>query len=511
MERLVTRRWFPFILGAIGALGMPPFYALPALILAYSGFAFLFIKHGFTPKHTFIQTYLFAFGYHVAGLWWISNALLGQLAALWWAWPLALLGLPALLALFPAVLLALTRAYMPITQPPFVQWLAFTLVFMLAECARSTLFTGLPWNLPAMVWLSNFLLPVAQSASVLGVYGLSLFTLQLCAAPALLFLLPKNQAAKILGLCVAFVFLFFVFGWQRLHSVLPARPQAATIAVVQPNVTVDDANTAQRAQEKFEDAISLTQQALNKAPNATVIWPETMLNQYMLEAFPKTAGQLQNMVLAYPNATFLTGYFYETQKQNGKPQYHNAIATWNAGALAPTPLYSKFHLVPFGEYMPFENIIPLTPVTGYAGFAKGRGVQTISLKNVPPFRPLICYEVIFPAYSHRQQAEWLLTVADDSWYKHSTGPYQHLAQAQMRAIEQGLPIVRSTSNGISAVTNAFGQILTKISYNHSGIMVFELPPPTTRMSIYSLYGNLVFYIYFGIIALILRIFWRPMP
>ena len=180
------------------------------------------------------------------------------------------------------------------------------------------------------------------------------------------------------------------------------------------------------------------------------------------------------------------------------------------GAIVAT--YDKVHLVPFGEYLPFQNFLEslgleqLTRVRG--GFTAGPKLRTLNIPGLPPAAPLICYEAIFPGavIPDGPRPAWMLNVSNDAWFGMTPGPYQHLAQARLRAVEEGLPLVRATNNGISAVIDPLGRIWKSIPLGQEGVLDSTLPMPINA-TFYAKYRDapaLVLAICFAIFAFTAR-------
>ena len=165
------------------------------------------------------------------------------------------------------------------------------------------------------------------------------------------------------------------------------------------------------------------------------------------------------------------------------------IAVWNslhalspAGAIAAS--YDKHHLVPFGEYMPLRGIVNLRALAaaGTVDTSPGPGPRTLSLPGVPPFSPLICYEAIFPGEvvadgAHpNERPQWLLNITNDAWFGHTAGPYQHFQAARLRAVEEGMPLVRAANTGISAVVDSYGRVVGRLGLGEVGVLDVPLPP-----------------------------------
>jgi apolipoprotein N-acyltransferase len=217
-----------------------------------------------------------------------------------------------------------------------------------------------------------------------------------------------------------------------------------------------------------------------------VLWPETALP---FTLWPDGTMPKQTMESIRLKAPLITGVVAaERDKQS--------LRLWNSiAAIDPegqvVARYAKHQLVPFGEFVPLRSILPLEKITpGDIDFSRGAGPQTVTVPGLPPFSPLVCYEVIFPwiAVDPAHRPEWMLNVTNDGWYGDSPGPYQHFAMARMRAIEQGLPLVRVANNGISAVVDPYGRMGARLALNRRAALDSALPAPLPP-TLYARYGE----------------------
>lgn len=220
-----------------------------------------------------------------------------------------------------------------------------------------------------------------------------------------------------------------------------------------------------------------------------VIWPETSLPFFLGE----DPARLQMVADAAGNKTeVIAGALRRTSRSGFNSLVH---LDEKGGVLS---VFDKHHLVPFGEYLPFEDFLSGFGLSGLAdligGFDEGKGPRVLTSLKLPPFAPLICYEAIFPSYARVQsiRPDWLVHITNDAWFGSFSGPYQHLAQAQMRAIEQGLPLARSANTGISAMIDPAGRIVAQIDLNEADFLDVALPAPL-RQTVYAKLGDFPFF------------------
>ncbi len=452
-----------FGLGAFAALALPPVHAVPVLLLALPGL-FIMTMEAPTARRAALVAFAWGWGFHVAGLHWLTNAILTEAERYWWLVPLAVPGLAIPLAAFTVVPALVARR----AAPGWPRILAFAAAWVAAELLRGILFTGFPWNLIGTVWAFGAL-PI-QAAAWIGVHGLSLATLLMALAP----LRGWRGAAGSL----AALLLFAAFGLVRL---LPQEPDPAPVALV-----LVQGNVAQEAKWREESRIPIFQRyidltaagvqaARRDAPDSRilVIWPETA-SPYLLANDP-AAARLATAPLP-PGATLLAGSVRAEFAPDGRPTrvWNSLVALDAQGTVLDA--YDKAHLVPFGEYTPLRGLLPIRLVLSALDFTPGPGLRRIDLPGLPGFGGLICYEVIFPgAVTPAARPGFLVNVTNDAWFGVSAGPYQHLAAARLRAVEEGLPLARAAQTGISAVFDARGREVERMGLAATGVVLAPLP------------------------------------
>jgi apolipoprotein N-acyltransferase len=490
-----------FLYGGIGALSMPPF-TTPALIVSLS--LYWITLTSFEKKwHAFPAGFLFGFGYFLAGVWWVGNALLVGGNPYLWALPLAVCGLQALLALFP-MMAAVCSQYLHQGRS-LGAYLFFLAMMGFWEWARGTFFTGFPWNLFGMAWTYN--LAMLQILSVGGIYLLSLLTVFMFSVPAFALAGAAKRSVRfgLLGVAVISGASLFWWGHARLEAQTTEYNPDVIVQVVTPNIPQD---------EKWDDSLFWpnfvkTIQAIAPArmdgsvtgKTRFIVLPETAMHFSALED-KDAAAELKRILKMYPEKTYLlTGMLRRSfDPTTGEASYHNSLVGLDQD-LNENFAFDKFHLVPFGEYIPFQKYIPIGPVVAFSGFNSGPGPQTISLDTAPSFSPLVCYEVIFPgAVTALPRPDWIVNVTNDAWYGRSPGPYQHLGHAVYRAIEEGLPVVRSTNTGISAIIDPYGRILMQSPLFEQAVQTAHLPRPGEK-TYFSEHKNIFFFILIIILGL----------
>lgn len=493
--RLIT----PPACGALAAAAMPPWCFWPGLFAGLGAFYVFLALIPRSRKAACACGWLFGFGYFTCNMAWVANALLVEGNEYAWAWPLAAAGLPALLAFFPALAAALVpRAFLS-TLPGF---LYLVLALTGAEWLRGHILTGLPWNLYGYAWTQT--LPIAQLASVGGIYWLTLLTVAAAALPGFLLVWKADGRARAAALGCLLLLTATAYGWgaHRLDT-YPAKKNRRDVLVrlVQPDIPQEDKWNPAKAGDNLDRLLSLSAaKPVNALFTTLIVWPETALTEFQLRD-PAAAAALRAVLSAYEGPVYLlTGYLRTEKDAQGNRRYYNSLAVFGRD-LRTAALFDKAHLVPFGEYMPLPG---LDAVTGFTGFEKGPGPQTLSLPGVGSFSPRICYEIIFPesAASTVPPAGFVVNVTNDSWYGDSAGPRQHFAIARFRAIEEGIPVVRSANTGISGIIDPLGKIVHQNALFTAAGDDIPLPAPLPRPTTYTTLKDRIF---FGNICLIVAI------
>jgi apolipoprotein N-acyltransferase len=484
-----------FVLGALLAGALPPVDLTPLIFVAFPGL--LWLDEGSAgPWASARLGYVFGLGFFVAGLYWIAAALFVDIARFWWAVPIAVLGLPAFLALYPAVALGVTSLATTVLRlPAGARICLFAVAWGAAEWARGHFLTGLPWNLVGYAWSGGFpgSLAVLQSVAWIGIYGLSFVTVLAAALPVLLgipSLSPMAQArraAPALGAALL-ILLPAAFGALRLHLV-PFDATGTWLRLVQPSIPETLKWDPAAAEENFHRLIELSSGPAEH-PLAAVLWPEAA-TPFLLERDDPHRTAIA--AIAPKDGYVITGALRTNPSPDPPTRIWNSIEAID-GAGAIRARYDKAHLVPFGEYMPFGDVLPVKKITpGSIDLSAGPGPQTMALPGLPALSPMICYEAIFPgaAIDGEARPAWILNLTNDAWYGRSSGPYQHFAIARTRAIEEGLPLVRVANNGISGIVDPAGRVVARTRLDSVGHVDVPLPASLSP-TLYGTTGNWLF-------------------
>jgi apolipoprotein N-acyltransferase len=465
---------------------------VPLLLVAFTGLVWL-VDGTRRPLEAFWVGWWFGAGHFAGGIYWIANALLTDPVRFGWMIPPIVGGLAAVLALFPGFAAAGTRA-LGGRGPARIVVLAGLWVFF--EWLRGWVFTGFPWNLIGSAW--GFSDAMIQLASLTGVWGLSWITVLAAAMPALLGDWRPDARARArlhvgLGsIAAAAIVLTAVWagGAWRLSEAAVASVPDVRLRIVQAAIDPALKNNADLREANLGRHLRLTIDTPGFAQASHVIWPETA-TQFLLDQDPEVRRAVATA--APPGGLLLTGAPRGELGADGRlTQVWNSLVAVNPSA-AIVGSFDKFHLVPLGEYVPLRSLLPfiskITP--GNLDFSAGPGPVTLRLPGLPPVGPLICYEVIFPGavVDQTDRPSWLLNLTNDAWFGMSTGPYQHFVTARLRAVEEGLPLVRAANSGISGVVDPYGRVTARLGLGDAGVMDVALPAPAPGLTFYARFGD----------------------
>jgi apolipoprotein N-acyltransferase len=460
-----------FAAGLVSALGFEPFRLFPCLLLATAALVLLLDGAASEPRRwrAFAWCgFAFGFGQFVMGLHWIVYPFLVDPSVHAWQIPFVALLFPGGLALFIA---AATAAAAPFWRAGASRLFVFTTAYAIGEWLRGHVLTGFPWNLAAYAW--GALPGVMQAAALVGSYALTLLTILLGATLAELF---RTRPDWRLPAAMGLVFLaLWAWGEIRLSAPLANVP-GVTVRLVQPDIPQAEKYKRQFILRNWRRLLVLSTAPAKPQPTL-IVWPEAA-PPFLLTAVPKALDDIA--LLTGNGRVLMTG---AVRREDGEElRYYNSFYIFGRGGeLLAT--YDKFHLVPFGEYLPFEatlGALGLEKLTGIAGsFTPGDGPHTYDVPGLPPVGPLICYEILFPGevVEPGKRPGVLVNVTDDSWFGPWAGPRQHLLVARMRAIEEGVPVLRSANTGISAAIDSYGRIKAALALGKTGYIDASLPAP----------------------------------
>ncbi|PKP71496.1 MAG: apolipoprotein N-acyltransferase [Alphaproteobacteria bacterium HGW-Alphaproteobacteria-4] len=455
-------------LGALAAAGQAPLGWWWLALAAFAGVLSLIARQATAGRAAWIGWAAGA-GYGAAAMFWIVEPFLVDAARHGWMAPFALALMAAGIGLFWAFAAGLGVG---IAGPArSARLLAVALGFGASDLLRGYIFTGLPWALLGHSFVGT---PLAQVAALTGAVGLSL-VFALAAAALAIVLSPRSGArfGRAAAGVAAGVMLAggWVWGASQLAAPMPAPARDIVLRLVQPNAT-----QALKWQPEFARAFFFRQVEMTAAPAARrpdlVIWPETSV-PFLLDT---PGAGLEIIAEAAAGVPVALGI----QRREGTRYFNSLVVLGAAGEV--TALYDKFHLTPFGEYIPFGDAFARIGVSAFAarlgnGFSAGAGARVLDLGALGRVQPLICYEAVFAQdlRAAPERPDWLMQVTNDSWFGALAGPQQHLAQARLRAVEFGLPLARAANTGVSAMIDARGRVLAQLPLNAQGFLDVPLP------------------------------------
>lgn len=497
------------IAGALAALSAAPLFLLPAMFIALPVLVWTLdgaerrkslLGKIFGP--TFRIGFWFGLGYFSASLHWLGAAFFVDGGWQLFAMPFAIVGLAAVLSIFWALGAAFSHL---IWSGGSARIFALAACLSLAELARGTLFTGFPFNLLGYALTANE--QMMQAASLVGVYGLTFVAILVASTPALVWpSADRPLVTRLLPLFLSLGLIALQLGWghQRLNSTVTEPFEGAVMRVVQPGIPQDEKWQVHSRDEVVTRLMDLSRMRTNPEDTGLdgidlLIWPEAALPFFLSEE-PQYLAQIARML---PAATILlTGAPREPYGTNGMviagaQPFNSALAINSDGEVITS--YDKTHLVPFGEYLPFQDVFSRFGITqfvhGSSGWAAGDARRLMSLPGLPAFLPLICYEIVYSGGlgAPIKDAGFLLVLTNDAWFDGSFGPEQHFHHARLRAVEEGKGMVRAANSGVSAFVDPLGRIEGRLGNGEVGVLK-GTPSQPLEETLFAKLGQIPFFV-----------------
>lgn len=494
-------RWLLLaLLAGVGVgIAFPPFGVLPGLL----GFTALMWSVDHAGPHrpirsAFLRGLAAGFGFFLVSLWWVAEAFFVDAAAHGWMAPIVMAILPTGMALFWGGACALYKAF---NAHGLKRAFVFAACFGLFEWLRGHVLTGFPWNLSGEVWAAGS--APSQTAALIGSYGLSVVTVATAGLLAVA-LGVESRRTRLAAAGLSAVVLAGLYGYGAWRLSQPALPDQPTrVRVVQANIDQGDKWRPDNLDGVLNAYLDLTRSPGRDAADI-VIWPEgavpSAANDYLgadVERRRRVAGALR------PGQLLMTGAFRveaAPDRPDGVRAYNTLLTLQRVGAdLQLLAIYDKHRLVPLGEFLPLRSILEpigfVSLVHAPADFTPGPQPAPIEAPGLPRVQPLICYESLFPGFTSDAggRPSWIVNPSNDSWFGKTSGPWQHLNIMGHRAIEEGLPVVRSTPTGVSAIIDAYGRTRSALSIGEAGVIDSPIPaalPPTP----YARWGEAMFWL-----------------
>ena len=484
---------FLIILGAASSLSLPPYNYLIINFFTFSAFfIFLFKKSKITQskKYFFFYGWLFGFGYFLSSLYWISIALTFD-QNFKFLIPITIILIPSFLGIFYGLV---TFCFIISKSKKIVSsFLVFSLFFGVLEFIRGSILTGFPWNLIAYSFVNH--LEILSITSLIGTYGFNLFCISLFASPAIFIL---RETRKDIGVCVVFLILpllFYLYGssYKETFNSSDVTNYDYKVRVIGSNISLNRFYLNIDPVSVINELIEISEP--EKDDKTIFIWPEGILPDVSQEELVEFKWLFED-TFSKNHLLFIGINSQKTNKE--KINYFNSLSIYGHD-LEILDFYNKINLVPFGEFLPFENILKkfgLSAITNnYQSFSKGQDREIIEIKRDDfslKILPLICYEIIYSGKIFQNQSfDLMVNISEDGWFGRSIGPKQHFAHSIFRSVESGKYLLRSANNGIAAIVNPLGIVEQKVEYGDSGYIDFK-KAKKIQPTLFSKYGNKIF-------------------
>ena len=473
-----------FGLGCLAALGQAP-WSIWLITLCAFFLSFLLAQKCVNFKSASSVGFFTGLGYFTVSLFWITEPFLLEGSSQVWVAPFALLAMSSGLSLFWLLAYGLSVSL----RYRGDSILSLIVLLTTAELIRTKVFSGFPWSLIGYVWSDH---PISQLSAVVGPHGLTMITLLIAGLPLVL------KPYKVIRIILPSFLLVGSWGYGYLILQIPdAPPTGKIVRLIQPNAPQNLKWDTEMVPVFWQRQLNFTKKPSTE-PLDLIVWPETSVPFLLRES----KESLKNISIAASGVPVIIG-----ANDRVKGGIRNALALVGPeGRLLTT--YHKKHLVPFGEYIPFGEMLSTWGVRGLAtrdgaDYVAGTGERLLEIPKIGRVIPLICYELIFPRnVRSKNRARLILQITNDAWFGNFSGPFQHLAQAKLRAIEQGLPLIRVANTGISAVLNSRGEVVVKTSLNEATYIDANIPSPRSK-TIYAKFADwpMIIFLSFSIFTL----------
>ncbi len=481
-------------LGGLTSLSLPPYNFFLLNFFTFSVFfIFLFkrLKRGI--KKSFYYGWLFGFSYFLSSLYWLTISLSFDQSFIFLI-PISLIVIPAFLGLFYALCIVIFYLYKP--KNILSAFFLFSLLFSLIEFIRGTILTGFPWNL--VIYSFSETISFLSILSIIGTYSLNLIVISFFTAPALFIFRETKKEIVVCIFLLLLPIIFYVHGEFLKKKFYNSEEKELPFAVrvIGANISLDRYYKNINAENVINELISNS--VPNKEKKIFFVWPEGIIPN----TYEDQLDLYNDIFEKYFNENHLIGLGITSRKNlDDNYNYYNSFSIFD-NKLNLIENYNKINLVPFGEFVPLENILNKfglkTITSNISSFNKGDSRKIIQLKDGSKklnFLPLICYEIIYSGNLTKNfDFDFILNVSEDGWFGKSIGPKQHFIHSKFRAIENGKYVIRSSNNGMAAIINPLGYIENKIDYGVSGYIDLEIIREL-KPTLFSKYGNKIFFIF----------------
>ena len=484
---------YVIFLGAISSYSLPPYnYFIINFITFSLFFSFLFNEKKKLPsnKSFFKYGWYFGFGYFLFSLYWVAISLTFD-QSLELLFPLVIILLPAFLAVFYGLATYLFSIFY--SKNLVSSFFIFSILFSVIEYIRGSIFTGFPWNLIAFSFSDSVYF--IQILSVIGTYSFNLICISLFTVPALFILRNSKKEIIISFLYIIISVGFLIFGNIKNNNFTTQKSikHSYAIRAISSNISLDRFYSQKEEIKIINELITLS--AIEKKKPTIYLWPEGIIPDSYVndmsiykDLFSNNFGE-DDLIIMGLNSI---------EKNGDKNLFYNSMAVFN-NRLELIKKYNKVNLVPFGEFIPFQNILSLigfkTITNEYQSYSSGNTRAPLNIKNNKidlNLLPLICYEIIYSGkLSTDKNFDYIVNISEDGWFGNSIGPKQHFSHSIFRTIESGKYMIRSANNGISAVINPMGIVKTKIEFGSTGYVELS-ESKLIKSTFFTLYGNKIF-------------------
>ena len=486
----------------MSAYSLPPYNYYIINFVTFSLFFILIFrikKNTSNNKSLFKYGWCFGFGYFLFSLYWIAISLTFD-ESFKFLIPAAIILLPSFLAIFYGLVTYLYSVFY--SKHVISSFFIFSLLFGTIEFIRGFILTGFPWNLIAFSFSNNIYF--IQILSIIGTYSFNLICISLFTIPAIFILRNSNKEIIV---CLSFIIIslgFLIFGnfKNNKFDLIKSVKNPYTIKAISTNISLDRFYLEQDEIKIINELILLSAPEKNKP--TIFLWPEGIIPDSYVQDIDKYKNLFLNN---FENNHLIIMGLNSIKQKNNKDVFFNSMAVFD-NKLELIQNYNKVNLVPFGEFVPFENFLSLigikTVTNEYQSFSRGNGREFINLKidkmNLN-LLPLICYEIIYSGQlSKNKNFDYIINISEDGWFGNSIGPKQHFSHSIFRSVEMGKYIIRSANNGVSAIINPMGIVEQEVGFGSTGFVNFSESKPV-KPTLFLLYGNKMF-----IILILLYIF-----
>lgn len=491
----LSNNFIIFLAGLLCGLSLAPFFLLPTvLLISILSFNIYNTK---TLREVFVKSWIWGYGYYTAALYWVPNALFSSLNQnLIWLIPIAFIFIPLILSITIATQSTLAKLLHQKLKNNFT--IIFSCTWIANELVISYIFTGFPWAL--IGYSVSFSEVLSQTASLCSVYGISLIIIYITSGFYLLWLNDFISLKKHIYTSIILILGVIIYGQITLSS-NPTELTNLKVRIVQPSIAIQTKFNQENFWRDLDLHIALSNKDIEFKPDL-IIWPESAL--ILDYKYTRILNYITKSLYNF-NGLLMTGGADQVARK-----HYNAFYAIDMNHKLSF-MYHKHHLVPFGEYMPFKNILSFTKIThGIEDYTPGTTSTIFHLNELDlTITPLICYESVFPGEVRLRAlgSDCIINATFDTWFGNSSGPYQHFYMSKIRAIENGVPVLRAANNGISAIIDANGRTLKSSKIDEVIKIDGFIPKKLSHQTPYSKYGN------FTIIGLLLilitqRLFFR---